>query len=86
MLENSATENPLYLKVALEELRGFGSFEELNDRIAALPRPGLEDAVYERAGFSPEAMQRAGDPLTALFTQVIERLETNSLPAWSTTS
>jgi len=75
LLENPATENPLYLKVALEELRGFGSFEELDDRIAALPRPGLEDSLYERAKFSPEAMRKAGDPLTALFTQVIQRLE-----------
>ena len=74
-LKNPAAMNSLYLKVALEELRGFGSFEELNDRIAALPRPGLEDVIYERAKFSPEAMHRAGDPLAALFTQVIERLE-----------
>ena len=75
LLQNPASENPLYLKVALEELRGFGSFEELNDRIAALPRPGLEDAVYERAKFSARAMLHADDPLTALFTQVIQRLE-----------
>ena len=61
--------------MALEELRGFGSFEQLDDRIAALPRDGLADAVLERAGFSPAAMRQAGDPLTALFVQVIERLE-----------
>jgi WD40 repeat protein len=75
LLENPGTENPLYLRVALEELRGFGSFEDLNDRIAALPRPGLEDAIYGRAKFSSVAMQRAGDSVTALFTQVIQRLE-----------
>jgi tetratricopeptide (TPR) repeat protein len=55
LLDNPATGNPLFLLVALEELRGFGSFERLSARIAALPREG--------------------DALTALFTQVIERLE-----------
>jgi len=33
LLENKATNNPLYLQTALEELRGFGSFELLNERI-----------------------------------------------------
>lgn len=37
LLENAATENPLYLKVALEELRVFGSFEKLEERIKKLP-------------------------------------------------
>jgi WD40 repeat protein len=55
LLENPATANPLFLLVALEELRGFGSFEQLEDRIRALPHEG--------------------DTVTALFTQVIERLE-----------
>jgi telomerase protein component 1 len=55
LLENPATENPLFLLVALEELRGFGSFEHLSTRIRALPREG--------------------DTVTAVFTQVIERLE-----------
>jgi tetratricopeptide (TPR) repeat protein len=55
LLDNPATGNPLYLLVALEELRGFGSFEHLNERIAALPREG--------------------DAVTALFAQVLERLE-----------
>ncbi len=55
LLSNPATANPLYLLVALEELRGFGSHEQLNDRIAAFPLDG--------------------DTVTALFTQVIERLE-----------
>jgi tetratricopeptide (TPR) repeat protein len=54
LLENPATTNPLYLQVALEELRGFGSFERLNDRI--------------------EMFKEAGD-VTALFGQVLERLE-----------
>ncbi|MCX6900668.1 MAG: DUF4062 domain-containing protein, partial [Verrucomicrobia bacterium] len=55
LLENPATRNPLFLLVALEELRGFGSFERLNDRIRAFPREG--------------------DTLSAIFQQVIERLE-----------
>lgn len=37
LLENPATTNPLFLLVALEELRGFGSFEELNERIQSFP-------------------------------------------------
>ncbi len=45
LLSNPATTNPLFLLVALEELRGFGSFEELNDRIQAFPRDG--DTVTE---------------------------------------
>src|SRR5262249_36630093 len=55
LLSNPATANPLFLLVALEELRGFGSYEQLNERIAALPRDG--------------------DTVTALFAQVIDRLE-----------
>ncbi|MGV8118251.1 MAG: DUF4062 domain-containing protein [Candidatus Xenobiia bacterium LiM19] len=55
LLSNPATENPLFLIVALEELRGFGSFELLNDRIRAFPHEG--------------------DTVTAVFLQVLERLE-----------
>ena len=61
LLDNPATTNPLFLLVALEELRGFGSFEELNDRIRLFPRGG-------------------DDTVTALFLQVIERLETDFGP------
>lgn len=43
LLDNPATRNPLFLLVALEELRGFGSYELLNARIATLPSG--EDAV-----------------------------------------
>jgi len=38
LLENSATSNPLYLLVALEELRGFGSFDLLKYRIEFFKR------------------------------------------------
>jgi tetratricopeptide (TPR) repeat protein len=53
LLANPATRNPLFLTVALEELRGFGSFDHLNARIAALPAQGdavtaLFDQVFER--------------------------------------
>src|SRR5205807_2691676 len=54
LLSNPATANPLFLLVAMEELRGFASYERLNERIAAFPREG--------------------DTVTAIFTQVIERL------------
>jgi tetratricopeptide (TPR) repeat protein len=40
LLSNPATANPLFLLVALEELRGFGSFQQLNARIADFPREG----------------------------------------------
>ncbi len=45
LLSNPATQNPLFLLVALEELRGFGSFEQLNRRIEQFPRG--EEAVTE---------------------------------------
>jgi len=54
LLSNPATANPLFLLVALEELRGFAPYERLNERIATFPREG--------------------DTVTAIFTQVIERL------------
>jgi telomerase protein component 1 len=37
LLENPGTTNPLYLSVALDELRGFGSFERLGERIRSFP-------------------------------------------------
>jgi hypothetical protein len=45
LIGNPASGNPLFLTVAIEELRGFGSFDQLNDRIASLPREG--DTVVE---------------------------------------
>ena len=38
LVANPATRNPLYLMVALEELRGYGSFEQLSELIAAFPQ------------------------------------------------
>jgi len=40
LLSNPATANPLFLLVALEELRGFAPYERLNERIATFPREG----------------------------------------------
>ncbi len=40
LLNNTATANPLFLLVALEELRGFAPYERLNERIAAFPHEG----------------------------------------------
>ena len=80
LLDNPVTTNPLYLRAALEELRGFGSFKALTQRIEALPKPDLGDEIYDRAGFSPAAMRRVGDPILALFTQIILRLESEFAP------
>lgn len=50
LLANSATKNPLFLLVALEELRGFGSFEQLNDRIGEFPKTGdTLSAIFAQA-------------------------------------
>ncbi|HUT92597.1 MAG TPA: AAA family ATPase, partial [Thermoguttaceae bacterium] len=64
LLSNPATKNPLFLLVALEELRGFGSFEQLEARITAFPRrgdtvTGLFVQVLERLEeeFTPETVK-----------------------------
>jgi WD40 repeat protein len=61
LLSIKATRNPLYLLVALEELRGLGTIEQLYERINALPH--------------------GDDALTALFRQMILRLEADFEPA-----
>ena len=53
LLANPATQNPLFLMVALEELRGYGSYENLNKLIAKLPHEGdalrqLFEQVFQR--------------------------------------
>ena len=51
LLANEATRNPLFLLVALEELRGFGSFEQLNLKIAGLPQTGdTLTAIFQQVG------------------------------------
>lgn len=71
LLDNPATKNPLYLLIALEELRGFGSFDELNKRISEFPRP---DIYPVREGEVSNGDQ-GGDVIQAIFGQVIRRLE-----------
>lgn len=50
LLQRKETENPLYLKVAMDELRVFGSFEKLEDKINSLPSnvTDLFEAVIKR--------------------------------------
>jgi len=50
LLEREETRNPLYLQVAIDELRLFGGYETLGDRIAALPQDllALFEQVLER--------------------------------------
>lgn len=103
LLANPATENPLYLLVALEELRGFGSFEHVDRRIALFPMPRSQpidwgawiadrrkqasqaddpkerDRLLERLKKIVPTLQHnvpVDDPLTMIFLQVIDRLET----------
>lgn len=45
LLSNAASRNPLFLTVALRELRLFGSFERLDDAVAGLPRPAPGEAL-----------------------------------------
>lgn len=71
LLDNPATKNPLYLLIALEELRGFGSFDELNRRISEFPKPHIYPA---REGEVSNGDQ-GGDVIQAIFGQVIRRLE-----------
>ena len=67
LLANPATRNPLFLTVALEELRVFGSFEALPLAIARLPQLGAP----EIAGDIDQALDR-------LFRQVLDRLDRES--------
>ena len=46
LLQKKETENPLYLKIALEELRVFGSFEKLGELIEALPSDLVDMFVF----------------------------------------
>ena len=46
ILKKAGTDNPLYLKVALEELRIFGSFEKLKSKIEELPDNIIDLYVY----------------------------------------
>jgi telomerase protein component 1 len=80
LLGNEATRNPLFLQTALEELRGFGSFEQLNRRIAAFPREGdtltaLFQQVIRRLAedFDPDAVTDVLSLLTCARRGLSER-------------
>jgi tetratricopeptide (TPR) repeat protein len=62
LMRNPATRNPLFLSIALEELKGFGSFEHLNQRIDQFPNPANSAMADE-------------DAVEGIFQQVIGRLE-----------
>ena len=66
ILANKACSNPLFLIVALEELRVFGSLRELLHRIQKLPQ-------YPQNGTF--ALRTIDDALDALFGQVLDRLD-----------
>jgi Domain of unknown function (DUF4062) len=62
LCNNPATKNPLYLTIALEELRGFGAYDKLEERISNFPDPvrlHVKESVC----------------LEMLFKQIIKRLE-----------
>ena len=62
LLQNPATANPLFLLVALEELRGFGSYEQLGRRIELFPKG--DDAVTKLFIQVLERLQDEFDPAT----------------------
>ena len=64
LMRNPATRNPLFLSIALEELKGFGSFEHLNQRIALFPNPDTGAIDGE-------------ETVEQIFQQVLGRLETD---------
>ncbi|MCX6901610.1 MAG: DUF4062 domain-containing protein, partial [Verrucomicrobia bacterium] len=79
LLANPATRNPLFLIVALEELRVFGSFEQLPERIAQLPRLSVSPLPQAGEGQGEGPLCPTIDAaLDAMFGQVLDRLERES--------
>ncbi|HCY83807.1 MAG TPA: hypothetical protein DHV36_01590, partial [Desulfobacteraceae bacterium] len=70
LLGNLSTQNPLYLQTALEELRGFGSFEQISDRIRSFPQG--EDATVALYGQVIERLEE--DFGTGLVRAVLKAL------------
>lgn len=90
LLSNPATESPLFLLVALEELRGVGDIDELDARIASLPRPSVSSGNLVSFPRWQTRLNRVlplietavtENPLTALYRQVIGRLQKDFEPA-----
>jgi hypothetical protein len=76
LLDNPACANALFLRVAIEELHGYGSFEQLTRRI--LEFPGRPPVFWEKLRLRKAASEEglAGkNPTEALFDQVLSRLE-----------
>ena len=61
LLSNPATTNPLFLLVALEELRGFGAYEQVTNRIAAFPHD-VDDPISALFGQVIERLREEFDP------------------------
>ena len=57
LLANPSTENPLFLLVALEELRGFGTYEQVDRRIGMFPVP--KDKPADWAAWTAERRSHA---------------------------
>jgi WD40 repeat protein len=76
LLKKPSTATPEFLQVALEELRSFGSYEHLTDRIRALPGgepPSLMSRALSTLHVKAEVETR--DPTLELFEQMLDRLE-----------
>lgn len=74
LLANPATANPLFLLVALEELRGFGSFEDLDVRIATFPHP-IEQASGARDWLALAKQAIGAPPQSQKWQRRLRRLE-----------
>ena len=79
LVGNDATRNPLFLTVALEELRVFGGFQTLIDRIQALPTltgRSASESSLSPADRGPEPPTETIDnALDGLFGQILDRLD-----------
>src|SRR5262249_6063019 len=67
LIDNQATANPLFLTVALEELRLFGGFKTLRRKIAGLPQ-----LAKPARGKAPS--RTIDEALDEIFGQVLDRL------------
>lgn len=67
LLSNPASQNPLFLTLALRELKLFGSFEKLGEAIAHLPHPNEGEGIDSVLG--------------RMFEMMLARLELDEPPA-----
>lgn len=84
LLKNRATSNPLFLFVALEELRVFGGFGKKGERLqkAIDGLPWLESRIENGVKLEPPSGAKEfatiDDALDALFGQILDRLQQES--------